>query len=360
MEKLEAWIALSLIKGIGETKLKSLVEDFRAAEEVFRASLTDLKEVGRLNSVIAERIVRFSNSQLIEDQIEFMDRCGVKLITFIDDDYPENLRQLHDSPPMLYVKGEIREGDKLAVALIGSRRATIYGKLMAQRLATGLVNSGITIVSGMARGIDTASHRAALHNGGRTIAVLGCGVDVVYPPENRSLMEEIARKGAVVSEFPMGTKPLAGNFPTRNRVISGLSLGVVAVEARMNSGVFSTVRWAADQGRDVFAVPGNVSSKMSIGTNILIKHGAKLTTDVVDILEELNLEQPARKTEELPSLPKEERNVLEILDSTPKYVDEICEKTSLPVSRTLSVLLSLEMKELVSQLPGKLFVRKDQ
>lgn len=261
---------------------------------------------------------------------------------------------------MLYVRGEIETEDALAVALVGSRKATIYGKLMAQKLAAGLVKAGVTIVSGMARGIDTVSHRVALDHGGRTIAVLGCGVDVVYPPENRSLMEEIMKRGAVISEFPMGTKPLAGNFPTRNRIISGLSLGVVAVEAGKDSGVFSTARWAAEQGRDVFAVPGNVSSRMSIGTNILIKHGAKLTTDVADVLEELNLEQPARNQEELPSLSQEERDVLKILSSTPKYVDEIGEKANLVVSRTLSVLLSLEMKELISQLPGKLFVRKER
>lgn len=360
MDRLEAWIALSLIKGIGESRLKSLVETFGAPEEVFRSSLTKLTKMGKLHASIAERIVQFSGSDLIEHHIRLMDRYEVKLITLFDDSYPENLRDLDDSPPMLYVRGEIRKEDKLAVALIGSRKATIYGKLMTQKLAAGLSKEGITVVSGMARGIDTVSHRVALDNGGRTIAVLGGGVDVVYPPENRGLMEEIIKRGVVLSEFPMGTKPLAGNFPTRNRIISGLSLGVVAVEAGEDSGVFSTARWAAEQGRDVFAVPGNVSSRMSIGTNILIKQGAKLTIDVADILEELNIESPARKPEELPSLSKEEEKVLGILNSTPTHVDEIGDKVNFPVSRTLSVLLSLEMKELIAQLPGKLFIRKDR
>lgn len=359
MDRLEAWIALSLIKGIGESRLKSLVETFGTPEVVFGCSASELTEAGGLNSSVAERIVKFSNPRLIESHIESMKKYGVRLMTFTDVDYPENLRQLDDSPPILYVRGRIRREDSLAVGLVGSRKATIYGKLMAQKLATGLVNAGITIVSGMARGIDTVSHRTALDKGGRTIAVLGCGVDVVYPPENRSLMEEIIKNGAVVSEFPMGTKPLPGNFPTRNRIISGLSLGVVAVEAGRDSGVFSTVRWAADQGRDVFAVPGNVSSRMSAGTNILIKQGAKLTTDVSDILEELDLQRHMEKQEKMPSLSKEEEKVLQVLNSAPRHIDEISTRANLPVSRTLSVLLSLEMKELISQFPGKLFVRKD-
>jgi DNA processing protein len=211
----------------------------------------------------------------------------------------------------------------------------------------------------MARGIDTVAHRTALDSGGRTIAVLGSGLDVVYPPENRSLMEEIVGRGAVVSEFPMGTTPLAGNFPTRNRVISGLSLGVVAVEAGQKSGVFSTVRWAAEQGRDVFAVPGNASSGLSVGTNTLIRHGAKLTTDAADILEELNLEPLPQRSKQTPLLSREEAAVFETLDSVPLHVDSVCQKVNLPISRTLSVLLSLEMRELISQLPGKLFVRKE-
>jgi DNA processing protein len=358
MEAMEAWIALSLIRGVGETTLRRLVEVFGSPEEVFRVSATQLQQLGKLNQPVADRIVQFSNSDLIADQMRLMERHGTRLLTFLDNGYPENLRQLDDSPPVLYVKGKMEREDARAVALVGSRKATVYGKLMAQKLAAGLVRAGITIVSGMARGIDTTSHRTALDQGGRTVAVLGCGVDVVYPPENRALMQQIAKRGAVISEFPMGTKPLAGHFPTRNRIISGLSLGVVAVEASEASGVFSTAKWAADQGRDVFAVPGNVSSRMSSGTNILIKHGAKLTTDVADILEELNIEPAAPTPKILPALSNEERTVLQILNSTPQYVDYIREKANLPVSRTLSVLLSLEIKELVFQLPGKLFVKK--
>jgi len=212
MEGMEAWIALSLIRGVGESTLRRLVDVFGAPEEVFRVSVTQLRDLGKLNQSVAKRIAQFNNSHLIAEHIELMHRHGVKLITFLDSGYPGNLRQLDDSPPMLYVKGKIEREDARAVALVGSRTATVYGKLMAQKLAAGLVRAGITIVSGMARGIDTISHKVALDQGGRTVAVLGCGVDVVYPPENRSLMEEIAKRGAVISEFPMGTRPLAGNF----------------------------------------------------------------------------------------------------------------------------------------------------
>jgi DNA processing protein len=359
MERAEAWIALSLVKGIGESRLKGLVEAFGSPQKVFQSSLTSLMKRGNLSGPVAEEIAKFGNQSLIDKHLEMMEKHGVRLITFVDEDYPQNLRQLGFSPPMIYVRGEIRQEDALAVALVGSRKATVYGKLMAQKLASGLAQAGVTVVSGMARGIDTVAHRATLDSGGRTVAVLGSGLDVVYPPENRSLMEDIVGRGAVLSEFPMGTKPLAGNFPTRNRVISGLSLGVVAVEAGQNSGVFSTVRWAAEQGRDVFAVPGNVSSGLSVGTNILIKHGAKLTTDTADILEELNLEPPPPRSRQVPLLSQEEAIVFESLNSVPAHVDDVCQKVNLPISRTLSVLLSLEMRELISQLPGKLFVRKE-
>ncbi|KPJ49406.1 hypothetical protein AMJ40_05575 [candidate division TA06 bacterium DG_26] len=358
MERLHAWVALSCIEGIGERRLKALVEIFGTPEEVLRASRSSLKASGKLSDSLVERIVEFDQLRLVERHVEAMRRHHVQLITSIDSDYPESLGQLSDSPPLLYVRGQIRPQDRLAVALVGSRRATAYGKLMAQKLATGLAKAGVTVVSGMARGIDTVAHRSALQAGGRTIAVLGCGVDIVYPPENRTLMAGIIESGAVISEFPMGTEPLPGNFPARNRVISGLSLGVVAVEAGKTSGVFSTARWAAEQGRDVFAVPGNASSTMSIGTNILIRQGAKLTTDVEDIFEELGIRPPG-KEEVRPGLSHEEEKVLNVLDSAPRHVDQIAGKVDLPVSHVLSVLLSLEMKEMVVQLPGKLFVRRE-
>jgi DNA processing protein len=210
----------------------------------------------------------------------------------------------------------------------------------------------------MARGIDTVAHRTVLDSGGRTIAVLGSGVDVAYPPENRELMQRIIECGAVVSEFPMSTQPLAGNFPTRNRIISGLSLGVVAVEAGKRSGVLSTARWAAEQGRDVFAVPGNISSPMSAGTNGLIQQGATLVTSLNDVLEELNLEAPNGGNKRT-LLSEEEGRILEVLTATPRYVDEIGAQAGLSVPRTLSTLLSLEMKDLALQLPGKFFVEKE-
>ncbi|MEO0051972.1 MAG: DNA-processing protein DprA, partial [candidate division WOR-3 bacterium] len=251
---------------------------------------------------------------------------------------------------------EIRLGDRQAVAVIGTRRPSHYGQRVAERLAAELVRAGLTVVSGLARGIDTCAHRAALTAGGRTIAVLGSGIDVLYPPENRQLAEKIAGSGALVSEFPPGTGPLAMNFPKRNRLISALSRAVIAVEAGAKSGVLSTCSWAREQKRPVFAVPGRIDDERSTGTNRLIQQGALLITGIGEVLESLGMNTPAETPQPVEPLP-DEKPVLEAVGAEPVHIDEICAATGMPIPELMTLLFQLEVKGLVRQLPGKFFVR---
>ncbi len=353
----ESWVRLSLVPGMHGRRIRQLVSRFGSPEAVLEAEISELIKVRDVELKLAVAIKE--EREDLGRSLEFIERHGIKVISFRDASYPENLKPYPTSPAILWVWGGILAEDTRAVAVVGSRRATPYGKLMAERFGSELAERGITVVSGMARGIDTAAHKGALKTGGRTIAVLGCGLDIVYPPENRSLMESITGLGAVISEFPLGTRPLAGNFPKRNRIISGLSLGVVAVEASLNSGVFSTVRWAADQGRDVFAVPGDVNRRTSVGTNRLIREGAKLTTCIEDILEELNLTAPGKEEHPVPQieLTEKERSIFDLLSSEPTYIDQIATSVKLPVAEASSLLLSLELKGAVKQLAGKQFVK---
>jgi DNA processing protein len=280
------------------------------------------------------------------------------LVTFTSTDYPKSLFEIPDPPPFLYVKGELRSSE-LSIAIVGSRRATSYGLLTTTNLSGALASHGVCVVSGMARGVDTAAHRGALLAGGRSIGVLGCGIDMVYPPENRKLFEEMADKGCLVSEFPLDTLPLAENFPRRNRIISGLSRGVLVVEATEKSGSLITAQYALEHGRDVFAVPGNVSFASSRGCNGLIKQGAKLVDCVEDILEEL----PGRDlaTTDLPLFQKSARTfalspkeaaIFELLTRSPLHIDDIIAQTELTAGEVSSMLLHLELKGAVTPLPG--------
>jgi DNA processing protein len=300
----------------------------------------------------------------------------IRKITPEDAEYPKNLRNIHSAPKQLYVKGALLDSDETAVAIIGSRRASMYGIETAERLGYELAVRGVTVVSGMARGIDSASHRGALRAKGRTIAVMGSGHGVIYPPENKKLYEEIAKSGAVVTEFDFDTEPLPRNFPARNRIISGLSLGVVVVEAARNSGALITSDFAAEQGRTVFAVPGRVSSGTSGGANGLIKDGACLVQSVDDIIDELNLvemrpvergrrettgDKISKKTKAYiyNSLTDDERKVYKILSDEPVHTDDLSENTKLGAAKLSKVLVDLELKRLIKALPGKQYVRKE-
>jgi DNA processing protein len=347
---------------IGQARLNALLEAFGSLDDIFSASLPDLRSVEGIGKVTADRIVNWERHFSPEDEYKKARDRGAKIITAEDDEYPVLLKEIFDPPLVLYVRGKITNTERVAV--VGTRRASIYGQQSAEKLGRGLVGFGLIVVSGMARGIDTAAHRGALAGGGKTIAVLGCGVDYVYPPENGKLMEEIVSNGAVVSEFPMGTKPYRQNFPRRNRIVSGMSRGVVVVEAPQRSGAIITVDFALEQGRDVYAVPGKVDSLTSQGTNWLIKQGAKLVDNAEDIAEDFGISAKnsagaggPEPGDSVSSLNPDERKVHELLSSDPVHIDEIAEKLEMSISKVSVILLSLEMKKFVKQLPGKMFVR---
>lgn len=353
---------LSAVPGIGPSKMRSLIGRFRSVKEIFEASRDALTEVAGIDRKIADNIKSFDGKQFAKEQLKQLDKTGARLITFWDDEYPPQLKQIYDPPAFLFVKGSFIPEDKYSIGIVGTRLPSNYGKLVAEKLCSELARSGLTVVSGLAYGIDTLAHRHALQSGSRTLAVLGSGVDVIYPNENMRLAEKITENGALVSEFPLGTGPDRTNFPRRNRIICGLSLGIVVVEAGKKSGALITAEMALEQNREVFAVPGNIDSVKSLGTNDLIKQGAKMVTSAEDILEELEPQLAPFMRKESPGvaaqpLSEDERALWEFLSNEPKHVDEIASNLGQSTSKVLSVLLSLELKNLVRQHPGKLFVR---
>jgi len=351
------WWALSLAPGIGTRRFFKLLEEFGSVQDVWTGRPADLTPY--LPPRIREKFVAFRANFDPAPRLKALQELGISLITLLDAEYPENLRDIADPPPVLYVLGEFKPQDSRSIAVVGSRRATPYGRTTAERFGRELAELGFTVVSGMARGIDTCAHRGALAAGGRTIAVLGCGLDYIYPPENRNLMAKIAREGAVITEFPLGTPPEAGHFPIRNRIISGLSLGVLVVEAAASSGSLITVDWALEQGRDVFAVPGNINSPYSKGTNFLISQGARLVQEAREIAAELRLpvEEPEGGGAASISLSSEEKKFLAVFQDRHLHIDEIIRATRLAPQQVISILLMLDLKGCVQQLPGKLFVR---
>lgn len=362
MTEHEALLTLSIIPGVGPNRIRALVRRFRSARAVFDASLQRLMEADGIDKVTAQRIRNFDRSDISRKQLESIDRNGARLVTFWDKEYPENLKHIFDPPAFLFVKGAFVPEDRFAVAVIGSRQPSNYGRIIAQKLTLELAQRGLTIVSGLAYGIDTIAHANAANNNHRTIAVLGSGVDRIYPAENTRLAEKIIRNGVVISEFLMGAKPDRMNFPRRNRIICGLSLGVLVVEAGSKSGALITAMNALEQNREVFAVPGNIDSPRSAGTNDLIKQGAKCVTCVEDILEELAVHLGPRfgelKQDTQPdNLKPEEAEIYQHLSHDPVHVDALARLTGKPAARLLTVLLGLELKNAIKQLPGKMFVK---
>ena len=348
-------LGLSRVPGIGPARMRLLLDHFGDAHATWQATYADLVEAG-LDRKSADALIETRRTLDLDAEIARLDRAGVRTLTWADDDYPERLREVDDSPPVLYVLGEIVPADSWAVGIVGTRRPTPYGREAASRLSSGLAQAGITIISGLAVGIDTVAHHMALQAGGRTIAVLGSGLDVIYPPENRRLVEQIVAdgKGAVVSEFPLGTRPDAMNFPSRNRIISGLSLGVLVVEAGAKSGALITSSFALEQGRDVFAIPGPITSRMSDGPNNLLKKGAKCVTTPEDILEELNMQMVTEHVEAVRALPSDptERKLLDLLHDAPLHIDDLTEGSGLPSSTVSAVLIMMELKGMVRHLGG--------
>lgn len=397
MEAKAYWVGLSRVYGLGPKRFQLLMKHFGSPERVWRSKEAELAQVLGRTSPVVQNLLQCRATLDLEKELADLRERKIQVLTLEDAAYPVNLLQIYDPPPVLYVKGALAPEDAKAVAVVGSRRATPYGKAIADQLAYDLAQAGITVVSGLARGVDTCGHRGALRCGGRTLAVLGCGADVVYPRENRELFEEIAAKGAIISEFPLGTPPEATNFPVRNRIISGLSLGILVVEAAEDGGALITADFALEQGRDVFAVPGAITNRYSRGTNRLIKEGAKLVEGVADILEEypaimlapqsaapeqlsfpldpdLNSERsdekkkaanrPAAKARTLANLdepdPAElspaEKQLLSRLSLEPVVVDKLIADSGLTPSQVISILMFLEMRGLVQQLPGRRYV----
>ncbi len=361
-QELKYWLAWNKISDIGPKRFHKLIKYFGSAENAWHAKSGEILKVLSLSNKISSRISEEKNNINPNKELDLLDQHKVRVLTINDGLYPQNLKEIHDPPPVLYFKGSIIEKDKNSISIVGSRKATYYGKMVAENLSKDLALVGLTIISGMARGIDTAAHKGALSVNGRTIAVLGCGIDLIYPPENRRLAKEIEESGAIITEFSFSTLPERQNFPRRNRVISGLSLGTVVVEAAEKSGALITTDFALEQGREVFAVPGNITSSMSNGTHNLIKQGAKLINTYQDILEEIpGIVTQETNTKEINpekySLSKEDQIIYKIISNEPMHIDEIIEISKLSASKVSEVLLNLELKDLIKEIEGKKFIK---
>jgi DNA processing protein len=360
MNNFEALVSLNLIPQIGSSRLSGLLEYFGDPRKIFEAKRSSLAAL--LGEEIAFRVSGFDAAKL-KDDLGLAEKSGIRIITFMDADYPAQLRQIPAYPIVLYCRGEFSEDDRRAIGIVGSRRASFYGLNQAEKFAAQLSAQGLTIVSGLARGVDTYAHRGAIKARGRTIAVIGSGFNHVYPEENAALAREISSCGAVISEFPMDTRPLPVNFPRRNRLISGLSLGILITEAARNSGALITADFALEQGREVFVLPGRIDTPASSGSNALLKQGAKLVTDCEDILEELEFTSScARKMEPaLENNPKTSQGaescLYGILSDQPLTIDDLIKKSSLRCNQVLDLILRLQFKKLVKALPGKQFIR---
>jgi len=374
MKNIQNLILLNTIEEFGFKKLEALLNVFQSTSGILKAKKSELLATGGVNENLAEKIVNLDKEKLSKE-LRLMEEAGISAISIFDDEYPNNLKNIYSPPIILYVKGEIKPEDADAVAIVGTRRPSYYGMSTCEKLASQLASKGITVISGLARGIDTMAHKGAIREG-RTIAVLGSGLNYMYPPENKKLAGEICQRGAVISEFPMNMFPNKLNFPRRNRVISGLSLGVVVVEAAGKSGSLITANFALEQNRDIFAVPGQAASRTSAGSNSLIKQGAKLVENADDIISEIenNLryanvtvqKERANSVKQKNDKPKiaddamilneDEKKIKKFLSYEPTYIDELAKKSDMDVTKTGSLLLSLELKKFIKELPGKNFV----
>ena len=348
--ELKYWVSFSRVPGIGRVKISQLLGYFSRLEDAWKAPSGELKKAG-LDSRSVTTVVNLRPRISPDSEIENLHKYKIKAITFNSSYYPQRLKEIHDYPPLIYVRGNLKPEDECCLAVVGTRRATVYGRQVTEEIVTELAKNKITIVSGLAKGIDSIAHRAALETNGRTIAVFASGLDIVYPAENASLARDIIEKGALVSEYPLGTRPKADNFPRRNRIMSGISLGVLVIEAGERSGALITVEQALQQNREVFAVPGSILSPASKGTNSLLQQGAKLVRNHVDILEELNLAMVTQQLEMKELLPtdKTEALLLRQLSSEPSHIDEICRQSGLAASTVSSALAMMELKGMVKQ-----------
>jgi len=357
-DKIRYWIGFNRVSGIGPTRLRTLLDAFGNLETAWHAPAEDLLAAG-LGPKTVQTLVETRERLDLDQEIARVAALGIHVTTWQDEDYPVRLKDIYSPPPVLYVWGEIKPQDRWAAAVVGTRRATAYGKAIAREVSGALAASGVTVISGLARGIDSIAHQAALEAGGRTLAVLGSGLDLIYPPEHRKLAESIVENGAILSDYPLGTRPESRNFPPRNRIISGLSMAVIVVEAGVGSGALITADFAVEQGREVFAVPGDIHRRASQGTNRLIRSGAHPLVSPEDVLEALNLDVVARQEVADKELPEDdtERRVLEALSSDPIHVDELQALCELPISQITASLAMLELKGRARQVGGMHYIR---
>lgn len=351
------WIGFNLIKGIGAVRLQALIKHFGDLEIAWKAAPIDLARAG-LNRKVIERIVQARQNVDLEKLWAKIESQGIKIFTWEDETYPQRLKEIDQPPPVLYIRGEYLPDDLFAVAIVGTRRVTAYGRQITEELGGYLASNGITMVSGLARGVDAIAHQTALKAGGRTIGVLGSGVDRIYPPEHRGLAEKMMESGAIVSDYAPGTPPDASNFPPRNRIISGLSLAVVVIEAGETSGALITAEFAAEQGREVFAVPGSILAPQSKGTNKLIQNGALPLLSVNDLMQALNLTRMGEHKAARKIIPSDdtEARLLTVLSAEPLHVDEIRKQTELPIEKVSATLALMELKGMVRQVGGMNYV----
>ncbi|MFT5110090.1 MAG: DNA processing protein [Pseudoalteromonas tetraodonis] len=366
MTQREAYLALNLIPNVGPIRVRRMLETFETPERILSVGRKEIQSVQGIGAELAERITTWERTIDLERELRRIDELGLQIITLGDDDYPAMLKGIYDPPLVLYVKGELAPSDRQGLAIVGSRKSTHYGLSCAKKLSFQLAHAGVTIISGLARGIDTAAHEGALAANGRTIAVIGSGHGKLYPPENAELAEKISHSGAVISEFPVDYPPDKQSFPLRNRIVSGWSFGVLVVEAAGRSGALITANQAAEQGRSVYAVPGPIDRPSSLGANRLIQQGAKLVLDGGDVLEDLETLFPmapsapkfdAVTNPAIASLSSEEKAIYEAIEDDETAMESLIERTGLPSATVSSTLMRLQIKRLVKQLPGQYFVK---
>lgn len=346
--------------GIGNSNIEKIIECFYDLKDLWQSSNKEIKNIKNLRNEVKEKIITNRNSENIEKLFKDIEEQNLNIITIYDENYPLGLRYIPDNPKVLYIKGKDLEDDKLSIAIVGSRKATSYGKWACEKFTKELVDMGVTIVSGLAAGIDTIAHKTALDCGGTTIGVVGNGIDIVYPKRNLSLYKEMEEKGTIISEFPLGTPPLSFNFPLRNRIISGISRGIVVIEAQEKSGSLITAHHALDQGKDVFALPGNINSIFSGGTNKLIKDGAKPLLDIEDIIEEIYELKEKIKSNKIDSIDysnysETEIKIIKSLEEGPTHSDTVSYKTGIDISTINSILTILELKGVVKEVSSSIF-----
>ena len=362
-QELQYWVAWNYLSEIGPKRFYTLLEEHGSAENAWAESSAAVTRLLKLNYRISQRFSEKKKRIIPEKALDILNNHQVQVVTIKDTQYPVNLKEIHLPPPLLYYRGTLLDSDKNAISIVGSRKASYYGKMVADEMSKNLALTGLTVISGLARGIDAIAHQSALSVGGRTIAVLGCGIDTIYPPENRKLAQAIEKSGAIVSEFPLRTPPERQNFPRRNRIISGLSFGILVIEAAERSGALITADYALEQGREIFAIPGNINSPLSKGAHSLIKQGAKLVHEYKDVLEEIPFEAILQDGDNIRPISVNDLSDNELLvykllfKHKPVQIDEIAERSHLAISKVSEILLNLELKDLAKEMTGKNYIK---